>query len=193
VTVDGDVDVLPVTLEPDAAAAGPGAATGERRQVVRLVAASATGFVLALGFMAATRRRPRAAIVAMLVALLLGTAGALAHDGEDHGPAPAQAVGRDLSQRLPDGSLFVPKPTQRILAIRTAITADGRFRRAIELPGRIIPDPNASGLVQASAGGRLSPPPGGFPRLGTRVKAGDVLACAAVAGDRHLGHAATAR
>jgi membrane fusion protein, heavy metal efflux system len=175
VTVDGDVDVLPVTLEiPDAGAVST--VTGERRQLVRLVAASATGFVLALAFMAATRRRPRAAIVAMLVALLLGTAGALAHDGDDHGAAPAQPVGRDLSQRLPDGSLFVPKPTQRILAIRTAITADGRFQRAIELPGRIIPDPNASGLVQASAGGRLSPPPGGFPRLGTRVKAGDVLA-----------------
>jgi membrane fusion protein, heavy metal efflux system len=177
VTFDGDVDVLPVTLEiPDVATAGPGIVTSERRQAARLMAASATGFVLALAFMAATRRRPRAAIVAMLVALLLGTAGALAHDGDDHGPAPAQPVGRDLSQRLPDGSLFVPKPTQRILAIRTAMTADGRFRRAIELPGRIIPDPNASGLVQASAGGRLTPPPDGFPRLGTRVKAGDVLA-----------------
>jgi membrane fusion protein, heavy metal efflux system len=177
VTLDGDVDVLPVTLEiPDPTAGDTAAATGERRQAVRLIAASATGFVLALAFMAAARRRARTTAVAMLVALLLGTAGALAHEGEDHGPASAPPSGRDLSQRLPDGSLFVPKPTQRILAIRTAITADGRFRRAIELPGRIIPDPNASGLVQASAGGRLSPPPGGFPRLGTRVNAGDVLA-----------------
>jgi membrane fusion protein, heavy metal efflux system len=56
------------------------------------------------------------------------------------------------------------------------MTAEGRFQRTIELPGRIIPDPNASGLVQASAGGRLAPPAGGFPRLGTRVNAGDVLA-----------------
>ena len=48
--------------------------------------------------------------------------------------------------------------------------------RTIELPGRIIPDPNASGYVQASVGGRLSPPPGGFPRLGTPVRQGDVLA-----------------
>ena len=30
--------------------------------------------------------------------------------------------------------------------------------------------------MQAAVGGRLSPPPGGFPRLGTRVKKGDVLA-----------------
>ena len=176
VTIDGDVDVLPVTLEiPDTAAAGAGT-TGERRQVARLVAASATGFALALALMAAARRRPRAAIVAVLVALMLVATGALAHEGEDHAPAPAQPVGRDLSQRLPDGSVFVPKATQRILAIRTTMTADGRFQRTIELPGRIIPDPNASGLVQASAGGRLSPPTGGFPRLGTRVNAGDVLA-----------------
>ena len=40
----------------------------------------------------------------------------------------------------------------------------------------MVPDPNASGLVQASVGGRLYPPPGGFKPLGSRVKAGDVLA-----------------
>jgi multidrug efflux pump subunit AcrA (membrane-fusion protein) len=44
------------------------------------------------------------------------------------------------------------------------------------LPGRIVPDTNASGYVQASIGGRLAPPPGGFPRLGTPVNRGDVLA-----------------
>jgi RND family efflux transporter MFP subunit len=48
--------------------------------------------------------------------------------------------------------------------------------RTIELPGRIIPDPNTSGYVQASVGGRLSAPSGGFPRLGTPVRTGDVLA-----------------
>jgi RND family efflux transporter MFP subunit len=72
--------------------------------------------------------------------------------------------------------LFVPKPTQRLLAVRTDIAASGVHRRTIELPGRIIPDPNASGYVQASAGGRLSAPLAGFPRLGTRVNKGDVLA-----------------
>jgi RND family efflux transporter MFP subunit len=52
----------------------------------------------------------------------------------------------------------------------------GTYRRSIELPGRVIPDPNASGYVQTAVGGRLSPPGGGFPRLGTRVKKGDILA-----------------
>ena len=44
------------------------------------------------------------------------------------------------------------------------------------MPGRIIPDPNASGYVQAAVGGRLSPPPGGFPGSARAVKKGDVLA-----------------
>ena len=77
---------------------------------------------------------------------------------------------------LSDGSVFVPKSTQRILAIRTVVTEPAVYRRTIELPGRIIPDPNASGFVQAAVGGRLAPPDGGFPRLGTPVKKGDVLA-----------------
>ena len=70
----------------------------------------------------------------------------------------------------------MPKPVQRILAIRTALTQAATHRKTLELPGRIIPDPNASGFVQASVSGRLSPPEGGFPKLGTTVKAGDVLA-----------------
>jgi multidrug efflux pump subunit AcrA (membrane-fusion protein) len=56
------------------------------------------------------------------------------------------------------------------------ITEPAVHARSVELPGRIIPDPNASGFVQAALGGRLSPPEGGFPRLGTRVQKGDVLA-----------------
>lgn len=88
-------------------------------------------------------------------------------------PAP---VPTDLAQRLADGALFVPKATQKILGLQNTITETGLHRRAISLPARIIPDPEASGVVQASVAGRLMPPLGGFPRLGARVKAGQVLA-----------------
>ena len=180
VTTDRDSDVLPVTLEiPDPATDGSAATLSERsRQIVLLAGATAGGFGFALLLVVAVgRRRKHATATAVaLIATLFVITGAIAHEGHEHAAAPAQPIGRDLSQRQPDGSVFVPKATQRILAIRTTMTADGRFQRTIELPGRIIPDPNASGLVQASAGGRLSPPPGGFPRLGTRVNAGDVLA-----------------
>ena len=83
---------------------------------------------------------------------------------------------RDPAQRFPDGSVFVAKATQRILALRTEFTEVKTYAGTVELPGRIIPDPNGVGYVQASVAGRLMPPAGGFPRLGTPVKAGDILA-----------------
>ena len=139
----------------------------------------AVGFMIGMTAMAFFRRgRTIATSVLLLAAATIFGANAIAHENEDHGPSSEaqRFASRDLAQLLPDGSVFVPKATQRILAIRTALTEQGHFRRAIELPGRIIPDPNASGYVQASVGGRLSPPPGGFPKLGTRVSQGDVLA-----------------
>jgi cobalt-zinc-cadmium efflux system membrane fusion protein len=95
--------------------------------------------------------------------------------------SPAQAAQssiavRDMAQRLADGTVFVPKPTQRVLAIRTLFTSEENHPGTVELPARVIPDPNASGYVQSSMGGRLMPPQGGFPRLGAKVEAGQVLA-----------------
>ena len=69
----------------------------------------------------------------------------------------------------------MPKTVQRIFAVRTLVAENAEHKKVTELPGRIIPDPNASGYVQSAVGGRLSAPPGGFPRLGTRVKQGDIL------------------
>jgi len=90
-------------------------------------------------------------------------------------PMPAAAT-RDVAQRFPDGAIFVPKGTQRVLGIRTLVTETALHGRRIELPGRIIPDPNASGYVQASLEGRLVAPTGGFPQLGSLVKAGQIVA-----------------
>ncbi|GJD93188.1 efflux RND transporter periplasmic adaptor subunit [Methylobacterium iners] len=157
-----------------------------------LMATAAGAFLLGMLVTVAVRGRrsvPAVALIAIAITLTLGTA-AFAHGDEDHGkPAPAQPPvqgaaltapsepAADLAQRLPDGSVFVPKPTQRLLVLRTSMTETATFHRAVELPGRVIPDPNASGVVQSSVGGRLSPPPAGlFPRLGTVVKRGDVLA-----------------
>lgn len=154
-----------------------------------LVAAVAAAFLLGALVTALARGRrgvPAMALLAIGITLVLGTA-AFAHGDEDHGapvqgaaltePPPGTPASADLAQRLPDGSVFVPKPTQRLLVLRTVMTEQGRFHRTVELPGRIIPDPNASGVVQSSVGGRLAPPASGlFPRLGTKVRKGDVLA-----------------
>jgi cobalt-zinc-cadmium efflux system membrane fusion protein len=156
-----------------------------------LLTVAGGSFLLGLLVMLALRGGRRVPVVAALAitATLLLSATAFAHGGEDHGadekpvqgaalvqPAPGAAP-TDLAQRLPDGSVFVPKPTQHLLGLRTVMTEVGTFHRTIGLPGRIIPNPNASGVVQSSVGGRLSPPPSGqFPRLGTPVTKGDVLA-----------------
>ena len=173
------------------AAAVPAVTHGIRDRLNRqdpvLLAVAAGGFLLGIVLMLLMRVRRRVPAIAVLAitATVLLSASAFAHGDEDHGEKPVQGAAltqpgpasTDLAQRLPDGSVFVPKPTQRLLELRTAMTELGTFQRSIGLPGRVIPNPNASGVVQSGVGGRLSPPPSGlFPRLGTPVKRGDVLA-----------------
>lgn len=187
VTMNGEAEALPVTLVvPDKngnEAAASGTMSGLREQIAHnggaLAVTGLGGFAAGIALMLALRRRARMVAALLLVAgLAIAGDRAEAHEGHSHDtPAPALIpAGRDLAQRLPDGSVFVPKSVQRILAIRTIKVESAAHRRAIELPGRIIPDPNANGYVQAAVGGRLSSPQGGFPRLGTPVKKGDVLA-----------------
>lgn len=146
-----------------------------QRQDMTLWAVGGGGVVVGLLLAALFRRRkPAGSIAAITAALVL----AGAPQSEAAGPAAptGQAAERDVAQRFADGSIFVPKTTQRILAIRTVFTEQAAHSGTVELPARIIPDPTSSGYVQASVSGRLIPPPGGFPQLGTRVAAGDVLA-----------------
>jgi cobalt-zinc-cadmium efflux system membrane fusion protein len=169
----GDVtDILPVSIDvPDRAAMLAIGSLSDTSAIFRPATALAVlfGVLLGVGLMA-WRGRRRAAALLVAGALLIG-----------HDPASAQEVtaadaGTDRAARNADGSVFVPKPIQRIYALRTMPAASASHPRTVELPGRIIPDPNASGYVQASVGGRLSAPTGGFPRLGTPVKQGDLLA-----------------
>ncbi len=46
---------------------------------------------------------------------------------------------RDVAQRFADGAIFVPKPTQRVLAIRTLFTAEETHPGTIELPAASSP------------------------------------------------------
>jgi cobalt-zinc-cadmium efflux system membrane fusion protein len=144
-----------------------------------VAAAGFAGILIGALSAAALRRRPLvwAPALGLLMLVAFGAVRLLAHEGQDHAEeAAAPTVAGDRALILSDGSVFLPKPTQRVLAVRTRLSREDKFARRAELPGRVIPDPNGSGLVQAATTGRLSPPPGGFPRLGTRVKAGDILA-----------------
>jgi cobalt-zinc-cadmium efflux system membrane fusion protein len=117
---------------------------------------------------------------AMLGAFLALSTASFAGPGA-HGPngehldAPGAPVNASGLARLPDGSVNVPKLAQRRMGIRTAMPALEDAAATIELPGRVIMNPNAGGRVQASHGGRLEAGPKGFPVLGQGVHKGEIL------------------
>ena len=117
---------------------------------------------------------------ALVVGVLLAS-GAHAGPGA-HGPngehldGPVAAVNASGLARLPDGSVNVPKLAQRRMAIRTVLAPESEAAATLEMPGRVVMDPNASGRVQAVLGGRIEPGPKGLPVAGLAVKRGDVLA-----------------
>jgi hypothetical protein len=123
------------------------------------------------------------------MALSLAASAALAHGDEDHSKdakksASAAATGAAAAtsgmpaalQRLADGSLFVPKPVQRQLGIRTQQARIGDLAATVELNGKVIADPNTGGRVQAAFAGSVMPGPKGMPTPGRKVAKGEVLA-----------------
>ena len=78
-------------------------------------------------------------------------------------------------RRMPDGSIFMPKPSQRLLLIRTTLSCEDDVVLTTKAFGHVIRDPNASGLVQASQTGRIKPGKNGLPYVGMRVRTGQEL------------------
>lgn len=136
------------------------------------------GTALLLAAWLAWRKR-RAVALVLGVAVGSAQAGPGAHgpNGEhlDQAAAPATSSASSLV-RLPDGSVNVPKLAQRRMGLRTAIAPESEAAATVQLPGRVIADPNASGLVQSAHGGRIEPGPKGLPLPGQAVRQGEVLA-----------------
>ena len=190
VTAGEDMDLLTATLEVPAAAA----ASGKRVEALTLLRNSIVQIGIGIGLLivglllgrASVRRalppmvdeepaiRPLEApsfgkprVAALLLLALTATAPAAAQQALVTGEAP---------RRLQDGAIFVPKPSQRLLGVRTLLTENGEASAALRMIGTLVPDPNASGRVQASQNGRLEPGDAGFPTLGQSVERGQVLA-----------------
>jgi membrane fusion protein, heavy metal efflux system len=170
----GEHDLLVGTLKIPAAISGAGG--GSRRIPGGRTVIGLIGFVLlaASGGAALAGRRTLAIIPAALAGAILASAFAWAHEGHDHGPDLSASSGNSPVRR-PDGSIFVPKPTQRLLEIRTRTVIVETKARTVRFNGRIVANPNKSGVVQSTIQGRYEAPEGGVPPLGTRVKAGDLL------------------
>jgi len=127
-----------------------------------------------------SRRSMVAAAIAAGFGVMMSIDPALAgpgHSGDEghtHGPVASEGA-TDSPRRLPDGSVFLPKPTQRLIEVRTEYVAPQTVRRAVRLPGRIVANPHRLAVVQSIVDGRLAPFNGRFAHVGQHVRAGDLL------------------
>lgn len=153
---------------------------GTEIALASIVAAVAVAFGVLLGLSLRTWGRLLPATGLSVAAVLISTAFILVPERHDAGepvrPVALQPAS-DRPERLPDGAVFLPKASQRILDVRTVGTKTAAAERATTLVGRVIADPNRSGLVQSINGGRVTPQDGAsLPRLGQSVRRGDILA-----------------
>lgn len=118
----------------------------------------------------------KSVLVALCLVATTLSWGAYAGEGHDHGDEGTVPASGNGPHRLPDGSVFLPKPAQRQIGVRTLMTEAGVLPRTLTLAGRVVMDPNAGGVVQAATAGRLEAGPKGFSGVGQRVKKGEVLA-----------------
>ena len=130
------------------------------------------------------RRQDRVVLTLVGVSLLAATisgyrAPAFAHEGHDHAEEPAAPVLAAATghrpARLADGSVFVPKPSQRLLGLRTVVVQEGDASRTLRLAGELVGDPRSSAVLQTLQGGRVAGEGGAWPTLGARVRRGQVL------------------
>lgn len=115
-------------------------------------------------------------IAAVWIAIASVSWNAMAGAGHDHGDEGSAPTGGNGPQRLPDGSVFLPKPAQRQIGVRTLVGEIEVLPRGRVLAGRVVMDPNAGGKVQALVAGRIEAGPTGLPSPGQAVAKGQLLA-----------------
>jgi len=181
----GETDLLNGTL---GVLPPPGASSHARDRTEWLVWIAGALIALAgIAWLLRRRMARRATALAVLAVALVPALLVVAtsvHADEGHGAnkkgtaayAPAGESGSATAQRLADGSVFMPKPVQRQLGIRTVVAETRELAQSIELNGRVVVDPNFGGRVQSSQSGRIEPGPRGLATLGQKVKKGEVLA-----------------
>lgn len=142
-----------------------------------LVGAAAARAAPKSGAAAKQAGKAAAAVWMAFVCVLAHASDVRAGPGHDHGeeasPAP---IGSNTPRKLPDGTVFVPKNSQRLLGVRTTVTEITDAAEGRELIGVVISDPSASGHVQAPMDGQIELTDRGIAFVGQRVARGEVLA-----------------
>lgn len=119
-------------------------------------------------------------LIAAIAIAMLQTGDAQAGPGHDHGDhghgAVPVAQGSNSPRKLPDGTVFVPKPTQRLLQVRTEPAKRQSAPQTRELIGTVVSDPSAFGQVQSPMDGKIEVTDRGISHVGQKVQAGDMLA-----------------
>lgn len=171
-----DVDVLTLTLPPAMAGAAEVVANKTGRDMAWALGAG----LLFAGFAAGGligRIGRRSAAAAFLLLSLAAIQPALAHEGHDHGEEKLPPVTGDIPRRLPDGSLFLPKPVQRLLEIRTQPAAIVEMiAETRRLPAVALADPARIARVQALQAGRIEVAQEVLPMVGQRIERGQLIA-----------------
>lgn len=183
----GEMDVAAETTETPAAAVSWVALLASPATWLLAAIAAAFGFVAAFAFRPVPIPREsdngtpttllRALFVAALSVPLLATQTTplRAHEGHDEEPAAAQGTA-NVPRRMPDGDVYLPKASQRLLHVRTILVRSESARPSRELIGTVVPDPSSFGQVQAPMDGRIELAGRGISHIGQRVDAGEVLA-----------------
>ncbi len=146
-TVPGQVDAAAGQAKPN----GRLAQLTERLRRVPVWAAGLLLFGLGIGagsLLSRNRAGTAAASLAIALAVAAGSVDPAAagpgHAGDEgHAHGPEQGAGlSDQASRLPDGSVFLPKPTQRLLEVRTRLAETGQASRVVTLPGKVVSSAN---------------------------------------------------
>jgi cobalt-zinc-cadmium efflux system membrane fusion protein len=132
---------------------------------------------------ASLRTLKNAAEIVLIVALLASALprNAAAHEDHDYGAEATPAPVGSAPAKQPNGEVFMPKVSQRLLQVVTARAAVAKTQAATELVGTVISDPAHEGRVQAPMDGQIELASGRVSYVGEAVKAGDVLALLAPA------------
>ena len=189
-TKPGDYELIFSISTPDTAELLIGTLSVAQEAVITEAATAMTGlpvwwlgggllFVgIFIGWLGARSRPVSTAATCIIAVVMLAIIPftAEAHEGHDHSAEGAAPIAGDRPMRLLDGTVFLPKPTQRLLSIRTDIFNPVLAGKSYTLAGQTIPDPNASGIVQAVRDGQILRARTRLPALGQPVQRGDILA-----------------